>query len=808
MNTYILLLFIQDSNVNNINSGLGPASVTHSSQGPTISHEITAFSEQSAVDTLVVSDTMPSYDMNPYTDDTLYGFLQRPRLVTSSTWDDTYASGSRIVVVDPYFELITSTPIKHKLENFNYFKAGVRIGVRVNGTPFHYGKLLVVWKPMCGSTRQSQQEMRDNIYSSSGYPHIIISPTENEVNEMVLPFAYDAAYMDLSADEVRSPGQLFIYVLNPLALDSSVPPVSISVFANFEDVALAGQSGIVNLPLHTRQTIYDDPNPFNPVATSFVAQGDVQREAIDKSTKGLISGPLKATSAIAGSLTTIPSIGVWASSVSLVASALGSLFEKFGYCKPNTLETTAPRILKVGDFSHGEGVETAPTTQVIPGQSITDLAHHLGGKPNEMDLLNIVSTPCLRGIFTWQGNDAPDSTLFTCFVNPADTFTVQQGGSIRVLPTLLSWTCKTFGFWRGSLRYDIQITCSNFHSGRMRVLFQPRNAGVLTDFDHQNCINRIIDIQNETEFSFTVPYIADVPWHSLNLNSIEEQIGFLQFSVVNELTHTTEPIPEVHINVWVSAGPDFQLAMPARKNARSAGPLPETGPLGTMDEVFEAQGLTSYEMKMRDHPPLMEGATGSVENNICQTDTVTHLKQMMHRPAYCRTIVLDSDDATVCEVINLRYVYDPNLTTRTDFTDWFANIFVFGRGSYNIRCVPQWNIATSPMMLWIQQNYGLMYGFQYSSQNIELRVQGTGQQLAASSYNPVAEANIPYYSNRFAVVNAGRTIPRAYASSAIIQIEPNGYGQGDVNIDFWRSVGDDFNYHYLIGPPSYYVDAP
>lgn len=799
MNACILLLFIQDSNTSHNDSSQGPASVMHTSQGPTIGHEITTFSEQSALDTLVISDTMPSYDMNPYKDDTLYGFLQRPRLISTSTWDDTYAAGSRIVVVDPYFEMITSVAFRNKLENFNFFKAGVRIGVRVNGTPFHYGKLLIAWKPMCGSTRQNQQEMRDNIYSSSAYPHIIISPTENEVNEMVLPFAYDSAYMDLSLDQIRSPGQLFIYVLNPLALDAVVPPVSVSVFANFEDVALAGQSGIVNLPLHTRQVIYDDPNPFTPVSSAFVAQGDMQREAVSKSKEGVISGPLKATSAIAGALTTIPGIGMWASSVSIVSSALAKVMEKFGYCKPNTLETTAPRILRLGDFSLGEGVDSAPLTQVIPGQSVSDLSHHLGGKTNEMDLLNIVSTPSLRGIFTWQGNDAPEATLFTCFINPADTYTVVQGGSIRVLPTMLSWVCKTFGFWRGSLRYDVQITCSNFHSGRMRVLFQPRNGGVLTDFDHQNCINRIVDIQNETEFSFTVPYISDLPWHSLNLNSLEEQIGFLQFSVVNELTHTTEPIPEVHVNVWVSAGPDFQLAMPTRKNARNLGPA----------AVFEAQGLTSREMKIRDHPPLLESATGSVETNICQTDTVTHLKQVLHRPQWTETFELNSNDSFSVRIFNLRFTTDPNTAdTRVDYLDWYSNIFAFSRGSFNVRVIPIWNVALAPMLVYLQQNYGVMYGFGASILgSIAPYTQGTGQQITGVGYCPIAEANIPYYSNKFANVNGGLSSPKAIASSLHVQLQENVYGLGLVPLSLWRSAGDDYNNHYLIGPPSYYITA-
>lgn len=799
------------NNNESVTNAVGPGSVTETNDGPTISHEITTFSEQSALTDMVVGTTMPSYDMNPYKDDTLSGFLQRPRIIDNVEWTDVTPAGELLATLDPYLDLLTSTPFRNKIENFQYFKAGLRIGVRTNGTPFHYGKLMIVWKPMIGSQSGQQQRMRDNIFTSSGYPNVIVSPTENEVNEMVVPFAYDTAYIDLSLDVMRSPGRLFVYVLNPLALDSDVPPVSITVFANFEDVKLAGQSGIVNLPLHVSQGLAVDNSKPNPVSTGpvvqFEAQGDVVTEARAKSTAGIISGPAKAVSSVAGALVNIPVLGMWATAVAAVSGAMGTLAEKLGYCKPNTLETLRPYIQKNGDFAAGEGLDSAIKTQVIPSEYVSDIFAQLGGGSEQMTMLDIAGTPSLLGMFTWDGNNFPDDRLFVAPVNPSATTVVQQTQSNRICSTVLHWATRPFQMWRGSLRYDVQITCSNFHSGRLRVSFQPKNSGVVSGFDYQNTINRIVDIQTETDFSFTIPYVNDKPWSFVNRSSIYNSIGFIEFSVVNDLTHTTLPVPEVYINVWVSAGPDFQVAMPVRSTLKQFGPVPvpvsndEPGEDEQSDEEgFEAQGLTSEEIKTRDHPPLLPGATGAIEHNICQVDTVTHIKQVTNRPALWASVLLDSASNNEA-ILDTFYMAAANEDSQADYIDWFSNLFIFNRGSLNVRAVPSYAADVTQYWMWMRTAFAIN-GFRQTTR-VSTAPEGYGQQLFTTIATPAKEINVPYYSMSFARLNGGNDTSTWSSCLGMQLAKPSNLG--DPTYDVYRSTGDDYSFNYRVGAPSYYL---
>lgn len=773
------------------------------------------FSEQSGTADMQISTPLPNYSLNPYKDDTLFGFLQRPRLINSTTWTDTPAAGARLLRIDPYFLMLTTTSFRNKLENFTYFRAGIRIGVRVNGTKFHYGKLLVAWMPMYGSMTQGEQERRDNIITASGYPHVIISPTENEINELVMPFAYPDAYLNLSVDKVLSPGVLAIYVLNPLALDAAVPPVSVSVFANFEDVELAGTTGAVNLPIHTAQTLYDDPLVFvaQGLTIKYEAQGkDIKAEAMAKSGSGLISGPAKAVSSAAGFLSNVPVIGSWASAVGVISSSISSVAEHFGYCKPNTLEAIAPRHNRRPDFSNTEGLDTAMKMQIVPSNDVTSFGQQLGGTEGEMEIQNIVSTPSLYRIFTWEANDAPEDVLFVTPITPTMCHTQTDGAVERYYNTPLRWISTMCQYWRGSLRFDLQITCSNFHSGRFRISFMPYDDGTVASLDHQNCINRIVDIQNETEVSFTVPYIARTPWlrvfnQQLSWPAGNTSIGTLQFTVINELTHASSPIPEIHLNLWVSAGPDFQIAMPHSGHCYSVAPAEALAAPEVVE--FEAQGLTQLEMKTRDHPPLQEGASGSYEVGICMVDTVTHIKQITGRPTYVFTTTIVSDGT---EQANLSPRTIPNIggACTPTYVHWVSELYAFSRGSYNAKFLP--------CMSRTDYEYSLQIGNGVTAVGSSAAIvpatydfSGHGMAIFHSKYNPMFEATSPYYANCFGVITGVLASDWAHNNVNNVSVKV-ARGQGvssvtDIGIEIYYSTGDDFAYHYQIGPPSTLLEA-
>jgi len=641
-----------------------------------------------------------------------------------------------------------------------------------------------------------------NLYSASGFPNMIISPTENEANSMILPFAYPKAYMTITPRDFN-PGSLYIYVLNPLTLDVNVPPVSVTVFANFVNVKLAGQiTQAVVPPVAAARSQLGVASITGPEL--YYAQGKttILDEAVGKQKSGILSTTLKAVSSAAGALTNVPIIGSWSAALSLVSGAVGAVAEKFGYCKPNTISLTEPRILRMPDFAASSGMDTGLKNQLIPENSVANFGHELGGKPNDMDILAVAGKPCLLSVVPWTQQEVDGTIIYSVQVNPMETFRGAAIGGISIFNTLLSYTSSMFRAWRGSIRYDVQITCSNFHSGRLRIAFHPGNEVTPSSRTHSNCINRVIDIQNETDFSFTIPYISDMPWSRVFTSHVDAlndrgMTGFLVFEVINELTHSSDPVPPVFINVWTSAGPDFQLAYPSTFVMTDRIVLP-TPPVALTESEFVAQGLTSEEMMTREHPPLLPGASGCVENGICMVDSPTHFKQVLSRPTLFRSATYLTDASQRCTLGVNGTVLDAD--SFLDYYTWISSIYAFGRGSMNVKALVNTTRGDyKPIMrlsnIWSNDTI-------YASTNSD---NSSGQQVFDQDYNPTNEVNCPYYGNFFGRVNGAISLPNTYrANDVYMGMVP---GPTTSSIDptltatIYRSVGDDFNFHYIVGAP-------
>lgn len=332
-----------------------------------------------------------------------------------------------------------------------------------------------------------------------------------------------------------------------------------------------------------------------------------------------------------------------------------------------------------------------------------------------------------------------------------------------------------------------------------------------------------------------MPYINDTPWSTTNsllsnFSSPFNTIGSLNFTVINELTHASEPIPDIYVNVWVSAGPDFQVSFPFSDNL-----VTDLGPVNPLENVvvpelqsssikrrepitidsiregeFEAQGLTQDNMRYGEHAPLLPNAHGCVEMGICNVDTVTHLKQLTNRPSFVNETFIRKDGSEA-SFINLHAVNDPLTDAKVCYVDWFQQIFMFTRGSLNVKLIPHVNAEDAGYSPFTIMANSILNTF---SPDISIPVTGhsdAGMQVFSPSYNPSYEVNVPYYSNMFAVATGvvQAWFPRANANNVRLQNLPNTPPIGTGNYSaygLYKSSGDDFSFSYLIGPPATFRD--
>ena len=94
----------------------------------------------------------------------------------------------------------------------------------------------------------------------------------------------------------------------------------------------------------------------------------------------------------------------------------------------------------------------------------------------------------------------------------------------------------------------------------MRVWFSP--ASLIEDgIDRNSTISKIIDLKEQNEFEFEVPYIWPHPM--LNVYSNPQSLGIIGVDVVNPMVFPDTVSNTINVIVERAAGPDFKVNLPA-----------------------------------------------------------------------------------------------------------------------------------------------------------------------------------------------------------------------------------------------------
>lgn len=479
------------------------------------SKETTLFADQShevQVDVPATVEEVP----NPYVFQGLKEFLERPVPLLTFTWALSSTFGSciqKIVLPDALFNLPF---IWEKLRHFQYFRAGLHFRVKINATLYHYGKLLMVWRPNAlGKTTNgygtgSTAGAYDNIYTLSSFPSIQVAPNSSETQEMQVSYFLPYQWLDLlsfgsttgvnaghSAFQryLMNMGILEFWVLTPLQASGAAndPPATVSLYVNFIDVELAGYTPM--------QIVYQNLN--SPIVTAPAVPTGFNYDGVVLPVAQ--SGSITSNKADANS-------GIW--KVTTMPMQIASASVDLPMVPLTFKQQTSSR----------SSVEKMPSLQ------------------------QYVGVPCLLARLQVRSATTAGALLARIPVTP---FLHPTTGT-TIFPNRLAFLSKLFSFWKGELEYHFQVVCSKFHSFRFRVYWTPYSAQTSSVAYVSNTVNKVVDVQGETNFSIVVPWLQKAPLLRLNTNR-DSFNGFLMVDLLNPLVYPTTPIPMVTINIWVSA---------------------------------------------------------------------------------------------------------------------------------------------------------------------------------------------------------------------------------------------------------------
>jgi len=359
------------------------------------------------------------------------------------------------------------------------------------------------------------------------------------------------------------------------------------------------------------------------------------------------------------------------------------------------------------------------------------------------------------------------------------------------------------------------------HVGRMRISWIPdvTTVAALTEDNLASAISLVVDLEKETEISFAVPYLRDQPWLEvtqpvLTSNSIN---GIIVLTVLNQLTYPSTPIPQAYLNIWASAGADYQVAMPTLRNTSTKF---LSSPPAEFRKKFIAQGITREMIRDTTAQPLIPGV-GSRDDGIMMGESVSNLKEVLMRPMLRLYTVAPTTPTNVNEFQFMPFGGVTRLAPAQTYYDYFAQIFRYRRGSMNYKVVPAVGKTTPisaradlerifsdgpltilPSSFYNQQWTGPAQDYANTLfwNSTTTSTGGSGIAISTDLQQLPLSISVPFYNTLFHmnVWNwAGfGTIPEFHGSTPILSITASD------SVGVFQSVGDDFEFGFRVGPPA------
>lgn len=522
-------------------------------------------------DTSILSKFGPVVQISQQTE--LGQFLSRPTLVDTRSWSTSDTIGplpGNFIYI--WHSLLSDTVIKRKIENYAFMKATLCIKVLINGTKFHYGSLRASYEP-CAEAYPLRYNWHPVALGSNNAvriaydqtPGAYIDPSSNTGAEIRVPMLYNREFVPLKfASDVQDLGKLRWVVFEPLrvANTGATTSLTISTYAWLEDVSLSGSTNALTLQAKDE---YDEAG-------------------------GPVSAPAMGVAKVARALTNVPVIGRFAKATEMGATAIGGIAKLFGF-------TDVPNIQDVPPMAPLAAPHLATSQVSVPFQPLTlnpksqitiDPSVHGLAQEDELAIQNIVSKKCFFASTVWTTSNTVGTQLFNCLINPSTDWagSISQGSPATVRGyaiqhTPLSFVSQFFEHWRGDLIFTIKIIKSKFHSGRLRVTWDPMSGNGNVTPPANTVYNTIIDLSDRDEYEVRIPWfyqlnyarvrdVQDNIWNTGSSLTVEPSLdnGVLNISV---LTTLAAPISsaDVGILVYVHAGENFEVNNPADINVSS-----------------------------------------------------------------------------------------------------------------------------------------------------------------------------------------------------------------------------------------------
>lgn len=766
---------------------------------PTTSNTLTQNSDLTGIITedTVIADITPLIAPNPYEpiDETVKS-LQRFNNLGTYSWSSSLAQNNIIAAFNLPGDILKFTHNKDVTNNYQYVRGSFEFEIRIASTISHSGSLIVAFTPCFDSTIAQETNAFSTVFHSSCESHVVLSANSQTAVKVAIPWVNPTNWIDLSEDPTLRAGlcgYLQIQVLNPLRLQgqTAATTVGVSVQGRFVNPEISG---------YARRT-------------NAIAQG----ERVQKSSKGLISGVIEDVVGLIPSFSSIPMTMTSALTLAMASKVSSAFTTVKGFDKPNDARAVDRSMLTADvGYANGKGLNVANVLSFDPAVQVGNGSADYCIKDYNL-FTNHKQLPSLVFSGTFNASTAVGTTFFSWPVAPWYVQLISGNNA----PSHCSNLASLFTGWSGSQQYMIDFKTTKFNAAKLRLIYDPRAdySGNLSDDLAGDVISKVLDINGDTTYCFSIPFIRKNNWElipdpqffsatptNLGTNGRFSLQLVTPLSVANSTADTT-----IYFNVWQSNGPDTKFIKP-----RSF-----ITPLPGADSESDEDVSSFQKLRIRPQGELTTGDTRKMfENafeplipakyvnpsNVYLGEEITSFSEYLHRP-----VAIDLAGTTAGTAAGFNKAYFPlsaDVASGFRYQNSFYRIqdsFRFQRGGYSIKVVVNQTSSTSltnKYSTFKACNFDRYYlaGSDLSSESVAMS--SLGQTLETTQFNNTLHFVVPWYYN-FNMFYKG------FATAQSFNVFEPGFllslGQFTVG-EMYISACDDFNLGWPRCPPQWTLE--
>lgn len=752
-------------------------------------------------------------------------FLHRPLRIEDGVWSSTSAAGHVLTSFELPKDVFSNSLYQQKLQGFLGFRAGATIRVQLNAQRFQQGRLLLVYIPQ-GQINQWRTALSlQSLTLMTQLPRVEIDCSTNTAAELSVPYMSTTTHYNL-LDYTGPLGKFYLVVYSPL-ISASATSVNYTVWINFDNVELE----FPTVTFTPQSFVYDRVVPQGP------------EEDKDGDHRGLISKPLKIAADFANNIgEAVPVLSAYTTPIRWVLDIGSKIAAIFGWSKPTDNDKAVKRTIDVFSYSQNiDAVDQSKKVSLFSTNQVDVCPGFAGTDTDEMDIGYVCSIPAFIESFTWNASDSVDTQVFSMNVS-LPTFTntrtvAKASGNLAVLdPIPATYVANCFRYWRGSITFTFKFIKTEFHSGRLMFYFAPGTSTSPSSSDIEYLYKETVDIRESNEYTVTVPYVKTTPYAQFS-----DIIGVVFLNVLNPLVAPATVNQYINVLLEVSAGPDFEVAVPNDPQYQMMYQVPTTNPQGfdykivpqalDVDEAVDNQetqkNLESDPIASSD---LNSGFLSPARN--CIGERIFSLRALLKR--YCRWFELDVNAITADGVNHLwicptditpnifvtgsdptTYSVYTSLTNSNcnfsmDYYTYFGSMYQYFRGSTRLKMYKASNSVVVGTVS-ADDNFRAILRSR-NTQNAPVVDSGDGPYprtyfayptLHVESVNGGLEVEIPQYmqtvSSMNLIMGGSSHNPTTYPLYVNQNLLGVNYTTSNSRLYITRAIGDDFSFGMFLG---------